>query len=183
MKKIFFLFFVYSAQTVFAENISCADWPGWFRPTCQRLEQIWSEGNNELYLTGYAWHNRYTYPQEKIDAYNEAAFGGGLGKGLYDEHGNWHGLFAFAFLDSHKNIEPAAGYAYLKTLILNKDTQLGLGLSLFLTARSDIFDGYPFPGLLPWVSFTYQRATLAATYIPGAKGAGNVLFILGKWRL
>ncbi|MCH9717980.1 MAG: phospholipid:lipid A palmitoyltransferase, partial [Gammaproteobacteria bacterium] len=28
---------------------------------------------NELYLTGYAWHNRYQYPKEKLSKYNERA--------------------------------------------------------------------------------------------------------------
>ena len=43
------------------------------------------------------------------------------GKGFYDEDGDWHGLSAIAFLDSHKNLEPAAGYAFLKILPLNEN--------------------------------------------------------------
>ncbi|KTD19571.1 lipid IV(A) palmitoyltransferase PagP [Legionella londiniensis] len=185
MKKIFFFFCILGVKTVFAAQPTkpCEHWSHLLKPACQRLHQIWSEGSLDLYVTGYAWHNRYTYPPEKIAAYNEAAWGGGLGKSLYDERGNLHTLYAFAFLDSHKKIEPAAGYAYIKTLPLNPDTHVGLGASLFITARSDMFNYHPFPGLLPWATFTHKRATLAATYIPGAQGAGNVLFILSKWRL
>ncbi|GGI92716.1 hypothetical protein GCM10007966_21650 [Legionella impletisoli] len=137
----------------------------------------------EVYLSGYAWHNRYVYPSHKINSYNENSWGGGLGKGRYDEKGNWQGVYAFAFLDSHKNVEPIAGYAYLKVAHLNQDVNLGAGLTVFITARSDMFNNMPFPGLLPWISLTMKRVTLSATYIPGAKGAGNVLFIVGKWRL
>ncbi|WP_423202721.1 lipid IV(A) palmitoyltransferase PagP [Legionella nagasakiensis] len=160
----------------------CHNWLKWIRPVCQRMHQIWREGDNELYLTGYAWHNRYTYSKEKIDSYNEAAWGGGLGKSYYDQDGDWHGLYAFAFLDSHKNIEPIAGYAFLKTAHLNENIKIGAGVTLFITARSDIFNNIPFPGALPVLSLTYRKASLGALYIPGAQGAGNVLFLLGKYR-
>nr|WP_269570092.1 lipid IV(A) palmitoyltransferase PagP [Legionella tunisiensis] len=161
---------------------SCSSWPSWFKPVCQRLNQIWTEGSNELYLTGYAWHNRYTYSREKIKTYNELAWGGGLGKGLYDENGDWHGLYAFAFLDSHKNLEPVVGYAFLKVAHLRNNIRVGAGVAALVTARPDINHGIPFPGALPWLSFNYRHATLSATYIPGlSKRTGNVLFLSGKW--
>lgn len=154
--------------------------PNWFKSSCQRLNQIMTEGKTELYIPAYAWHNRYTYSSEKINSYNENPWGGGLGKSFYDEKGNWHGLYAFAFLDSHKNVEPVVGYAYLKTLHFNENTLLGGGIAALITARPDIFHGIPFPGVLPWVSFSYKRLSLAGTYIPGARGAGNVLFLVTK---
>jgi palmitoyl transferase len=67
-------------------------------------------------------------------------------------------------------------------LHLSKDFKLGAGLTVFVTARPDIFNNIPFPGILPWVSAIFQRASLSATYVPGSKGAGNVLFILGQWQ-
>ena len=145
------------------------------------LHQLWTEGDTELYMTGYAWHNRYTYDANKIEQFNELALGGGFGKGMYDENGNWHGLAAFAFLDSHKYLEPVTGYAFLKIVRLTERARMGGGYSLLLTQRPDIFRGIPFPGLLPWLSFSYQRAALFATYIPGSRGAGNVLFLFAKW--
>lgn len=184
MKYLLFCLYFLGLSSVFAQNTSsCARGPAWFQSACQHINKIWTQGNNELYITGYAWHNRYTYSAQKIASYNEAALGGGMGKGLYDEYGNWHGIYALAFLDSHQKIEPVTGYAYLKTLPLNDNNQFGLGVSLFVTARPDIFNYYPFPGLLPWATFTHKKATIATTYIPGAKGAGNVLFIFGKWQL
>lgn len=145
------------------------------------LHQLWQNGDPELYMTGYAWHNRYTYERDKIEQFNELALGGGFGKGVYDENGNWHGIAAFAFLDSHKYLEPVAGYVFLKVLHLNEKARIGGGYSILMTQRPDIFHGIPFPGVLPWLSFSYQRAALFATYIPGSRGAGNVLFLFAKW--
>lgn len=167
-------------NTFAAPKERCSSLPSWARHFCMRLNQVWTQGSMELYLTGYAWHNRYTYSPEKVHEYNELAYGGGLGKGFYDEDGDWHGLAAFAFLDSHKNVEPVVGYAFLKMAHLNDNFRVGAGWSVLVTARPDIFNNIPFPGVLPWVSVGYRRATLMATYIPGAEGAGNVLFILGK---
>lgn len=182
MKKAFVLFIFLMSSASYG-NEPCQAWNKWTKPACKRLHQLWTEGSNEIYFTGYAWHNREKYSRERVNTYNELAWGGGLGKGLYDEDGDWHGLFAFAFLDSHKNVEPAAGYSFLKTAHLSQKFNLGVGLALFITSRPDIFNSIPFPGLLPWASITYDRATLSATYIPGAKDAGNVLFIVGKWRV
>lgn len=176
---LFFLFVCHYAMA--QDQRPCQKGSPLLKHICHRWHQIWQQGHTELYMTGYAWHNRYTYAPEKIHRYNELAWGGGLGKGFYDEDGDWHGLSAFAFLDSHKNIEPVAGYGFIKIKQLNERIRLGAGYSLLVTARKDIFNGIPFPGALPWLTFTYCQATLAATYIPGAAGAGNVLFIIAKW--
>jgi lipid IVA palmitoyltransferase len=160
---------------------SCTHWISFLKPACHRLHQVWNEGHNELYLSGYAWHNRYTYSPEKIKTYNETAWGGGLGKGFFDEKGNWHGLYAIAFLDSHKNIEPAIGYAYLKVGTITPNLKAGIGFTALVTSRSDIAHNAPLPGVLPWASIMYQRVTIAATYIPGSSTNGNVLYVLGKY--
>ncbi len=162
---------------------ACSHWPSWFKPVCQEVDRIWTKGDNELYISGYAWHNRYTYTKERLDQYNENAWGGGLGKSYYDEKGDWHGLYAIAFLDSHKNVEPIAGYAYLKMAHFTPNLRAGIGVSAFITQRPDIFNGIPFPGVLPWASINYRRLSISATYIPGAVGAGNVLFLVAKWVL
>lgn len=183
MKKLIgcLLLLLTTASFATEQTEHCAHWKSFFKPMCQRLRQVWSEGNNELYLSGYAWHNRYTYPAEKIKNYNENAWGGGLGKGLFDEKGNWHGLFAFAFLDSHSNVEPVVGYAYLKVATIHKDLKAGLGYTVLVTSRPDINHNIPFPGALPWASIFYKKVTLAATYIPGFNHNGNVLYVLAKY--
>lgn len=183
MKRIFAcLLLLMPIQTVLADSRSrCQHQPAWSARACYRLHQIWEQGDTELYLTGYSWHNRFTYDKDKLDRYNELAWGGGLGKGFYDEHGDWHALAAFAFLDSHKYLEPVLGYAFLKIMHLNDNTRIGAGYSILVTQRPDIFHGIPFPGALPWLSFNYRKAALFATYIPGSHGAGNVVFLFAKW--
>lgn len=183
MKRlILFIFVCFSVQLFAAEaEEPCSHWTSFFKPMCMRLHQIWYEGDTEGILTGYAWHNRYTYSPEKIKKYNEAALGGGLGKGFYDEKGNWHALYAMAFLDSHSNVEPAAGYAYQKVFTIHNHLKAGLGFSILVTSRADINNNIPFPGVLPWASIIYKKVTIAATYIPGTSSNGNVLFLLGKY--
>jgi palmitoyl transferase len=183
MKKLLSCLLIFLSSSVFAaqESNVCTHWISFLKPICERLHHIWVDGNTDLYLSGYAWHNRYTYPPEKVRNYNEAAWGGGLGKSLFDKDGDWQGIYAIAFLDSHKNLEPAAGYAFLKVAHFSRDFSAGLGYSILVTMRPDINNGYPFPGLLPWVSVFYKKSTIAATYIPGARGAGNVLYIIGKY--
>lgn len=179
---LFFLWLFFSLQTyAAAESLQCVHWPAWSKHACTRLHQIWSQGSTELYVTGYAWHNRFIYDPERISRYNEAAWGGGFGKGYYDEDGDWHALAAFAFLDSHKNVEPAGGYAFVKIMNLNENARLGGGFSVLVTQRPDILHGIPFPGVLPWVLVNYRRATVCATYIPGSHNVGNVVFVLAKW--
>ena len=68
-------------------------------------------------------------------------------------------------------------------LHFNENTRLGAGYSVLVTARPDILHNIPFPGALPWLFFSYRRATVCATYIPGSKGVGNVLFLMAKWAL
>jgi len=185
MKRgLIFLLLITCLHNAFAQdNATCSSSPRWFKASCLRLHQVWTEGDNELYLPAYAWHNRYTYDPRKIPRYNENPWGGGLGKSFYDEDGDWHGLYAFAFLDSHKNVEPVVGYAFLKELHFNENTRAGAGFGLLVTARPDIFHNIPFPGALPWVSFGYRKASLSMTYVPGSKNAGNVLFVILKYVL
>lgn len=172
-------------QVAFADEQQspCAGWPALLKPICLRPYQTWTQGDNELYGSGYAWHNRHYYDRARARTYNENAWGGGLGKSYYDENGNWHGLYAIGFLDSHKHVEPTAGYAFLKMLHLNDNARVGLGYTLLVTQRPDIFNGIPFPGALPWMSLNYRRFSVSGTYIPGSKNVGNVLFLLAKWVL
>src|SRR3990167_134965 len=169
MKQHFYLFLVCLMLNTasMAETPTCSTWPAWFKPVCHRLHQTWTKGDNELFFTGYSWHNRYLYSKKRLNTYNELAWGSGLGKSFYDEQGDWHGLFAFAFLDSHKNIEPFVGYAFVKMKHFTPKLHAGIGYGLIATARPDILHNIPFPGILPLLTLGYQRATLTITYIPG----------------
>ncbi|MYZ45304.1 lipid IV(A) palmitoyltransferase PagP [Schauerella aestuarii] len=154
---------------------------GWYNQASDRVSQVWTQGDNELYLTGYAWHNRWAYSRSKVREFNETSWGGGFGKGLYDEDGDWHGLYAMAFKDSHDDWQPMAGYGYQSIARPTENTRLGAGFTVFMTARRDIMSYVPFPGILPLVSAGYKKATLFGAYVPGKKGNGNVAFIFGKY--
>lgn len=121
------------------------------------------------------------YSAEKIRSFNERAWGGGYGRSIYDEDGDWQGLYGMAFLDSHSKVQPIAGYGFLKIGRVSENFRLGAGYTVFLTSRQDIMHYIPFPGVLPLVSAGYKDAMLYATYIPGGKGNGNVLFMFGRW--
>lgn len=157
----------------------------WPQRIGNQFQKIWRQGNTDLYMTGYAWHNRYLYTQERLAVghYNENAWGGGLGKGLIDEDGDWQGLYAIAFLDSHKNVEPWGGYAFLKTAHLDNNVSLGAGFTVALTMRPDIFHNIPFPAATPLVNISFKRLSLFAAYVPGHQNIGNILFMFGKWTL
>lgn len=180
MKKL-----IISGLMLFSVNAfsNCNGWTPLVKPICERLHQIWAEGDTELYVSGYAWHNRFTYSPKRIRTkkYNELAWGGGLGKGFFDEKGNWHGLYAFAFLDSHKNVEPVAGYAHLFTGALTKDLKIGIGYSILITARPDILHNIPFPGVVPWAGVFFKKLSIKAAYIPGSSENGNVLYVVGTY--
>ncbi|WP_058534197.1 lipid IV(A) palmitoyltransferase PagP [Legionella saoudiensis] len=183
-KLVIGILMLFSLTAFSAEKTeNCSHWLTFFKPVCQRFHQIWTEGKTDLYISGYAWHNRYTYSPKRIreKKYNELAWGGGLGKGFFDERGNWHGLYAFAFLDSHKNVEPVVGYAHLFVASLNKDIKAGLGYSVLITARPDIMHNIPFPGAVPWAGFFIHRVSLKAAYIPGSSSNGNVLYMVGTY--
>ncbi len=65
-QTLFLLFNLLLLDNLYADTPThCENWPDWLKPVCVRPYQTWTEGDNELYLTGYAWHNRYKYSEKK----------------------------------------------------------------------------------------------------------------------
>lgn len=145
-----------------------------------RVKQIWYSEHGDLYVPFYAWHNRLYYDSDKISCYNEFPWGTGFGKSIWDERGNWQGLYAMVFLDSHKDVQPMAGYGYLLTAHPTENSGVGLGFTLMMTARSDIMNYTPFPGILPLASIYYKNVMVLGAYVPGTRNIGNVLFLMTK---
>lgn len=181
--RVIFLLLLFQNLSFAEQTVACENWPSLLKPICLRPYQTWTQGKNELYISGYAWHNRYYYDHSRLNRYNENAWGGGIGKSFYDENGNWHGLYAIDFLDSHKYPEPVIGYAFLKMFHLTENARIGAGYSVLVTQRPDILNGIPFPGVVPWMSISYRRVSLSASYIPGSRNVGNVLYGVFKWIL
>lgn len=145
------------------------------------VSTTWQSEHKELYVPLHTWHNRRMYTAEKIASYNENPWGIGLGKYRYDDAGNWHALYAMTFLDSHNKMEPIAGYGYQKMWRPSENWRLGAGFTAGFTARAD-YHYYPIPVILPLVSVEYGRFALQATYVPGGKGNGNILFSWLRWQ-
>jgi len=146
------------------------------------LSETWSASNYELYVPINTWHNRHYYSQEKIDGYNEQPWGLGIGKYRYDEDGDWHGIYAMAFTDSHSKVQPVAGYAFQKMWRPSNHVRLGAGYTLGVTLRED-FNYMPLPVIAPLASIEYKQLALQSTYIFGGKGNGNILFTWIKWQV
>jgi palmitoyl transferase len=85
------------------------------------------------------------------------------------------------FQDSHFKPQWMTGYVWRAVWRPAEDMRLGLGWTAFVMARADIGHYTPFPGILPTASIGYKKLSLETTYVPGARGAGNVLFFWGKW--
>ncbi|WP_084637741.1 lipid IV(A) palmitoyltransferase PagP [Paludibacterium yongneupense] len=142
----------------------------------------WHSDKYELYIPLHTWHNRRMYSSENIARYNENPFGLGVGKYRFDSDGNWHGLYAMAFMDSHHDVEPIAGYGYQKMWYPGGDWRLGLGYTVGVTMRQD-YSYVPIPLVLPLFSIEKGGVALQSTYMPGTgKNNGNVLFTWLRWQ-
>jgi palmitoyl transferase len=150
-------------------------------------KRIWNEGDNTLYLSGYAYHGRHTYSPEKIAEFNEEAWGGGFGRTLLDENGNSNSLFGLAFLDSHSDVQAQVGYAREWRWQFAEHAAVGAGFVAMLVTRSDMFNNIPFPAVLPLASLEIHGVGLMASYVPklngGDGGNGDVLFLFGRINL
>jgi palmitoyl transferase len=155
---------------------------GWIDNATEHVSDTWHTGDTELYIPFLTHHMRFNYDADLIDQYNEFPAGIGLGKGRYNNHGNWEGLYAMGFLDSHSKPSFMAGYAWVPSWRLTENIKAGVGVTGFLMSRRDYFSGVPFPGILPVASISYKQLAIQATYVPSTgRNNGNVLFMWGKW--
>ena len=162
----------------------CDDLWSWIGRPCAKGAAAWDHGDNELILTGYAYHLRSTYTEEKLRELNERAWGGGWARSVNDPDGDQHTLFAFAFRESHNKVQWNVGYAYTAYWGPQDGLRAGLGYGAFIVQRPDIASGVPIPAILPLAALSYRKATLMATYIPTVNSGinnGSVLFVFGRY--
>ena len=156
----------------------------WLRRIWDPVANAFNNGSLEFYLPFKTYHSRSTYTQEQIDSYQENPLGFGIGRGLYNERGNWEGVFAMGFQDSHFKPSYTGGYSWKAIWRPADDVRLGLGYIAGLMSRSDVLSYVPFPIVLPVASVAYRNFSLEGTYVPpGGNNGGNVLFIWAKWEL
>lgn len=154
---------------------------GWLDRAVNEITTTARDGTSELYLPVRTYHMRWAYTKEKIDSFQENPMGLGYGVGRFDEQGNWHGLYAMGFQDSHFKPEWLAGYGWKTYWRLSENTRFGLGYTAGFTTRSDLGHYTPTPLILPIGSIDYRETSLEAAYVPGGKGFGNILFFWLKW--
>lgn len=150
----------------------------WFGQLKNHLTEVWQKSDQtDLYVPLVTYHNRSMYSKEKIDSFNERPWGLGIGKSYRDADSNWDGYYMMAFKDSHDDWEPIVGYGHVKNLVGQASgLNAGVGLTAGFTARSD-YNYKPLPVLLPIAAMGYDKVIVNATYVPGTKGNGNVLFM------
>lgn len=142
------------------------------------MKTIWNSPHWDLIIPVNTWHNRLMYDDENIKEYNERPWGIGIAKRYVDEDGDVRQLYAMGFQDSHNDVEPFIGYAFIKEW--GCDWRIGLGYTVGLTFREDS-NYIPIPAILPILSLEYQRLSVQSTYIPGKYNKGNVLFTWLSW--
>jgi palmitoyl transferase len=153
----------------------------WYSHAWRHVETTARDGGWDLYVPFYTYHMPYAYTQALLRSYNDYPAGGGLGRGRYNERGNWEGLVAMEFADSHSKPEYLGAYVWLATWRpFSENSRVGAGLTGFITARSDIGHYTPVPGVLPVASIGYRFLDLQASFLPGGKNDGNVLFCWAK---
>lgn len=148
----------------------------------EHLSDIWTKGDVELYVPFWSYHLPFAYsPSQRAD-YTEYPAGGGLGKGWYNERGNWEGVYFMEFRDSHAKPMYMGGYGWIPTWNpINEKSRIGIGATVFMFMRSDINYYAPTPGILPVGTIGYGPIDVQVAYIPGGEGYGNVLFWWAKY--
>ncbi len=144
----------------------------------QHVVKTYQDGSWDLYLTGYTWHSGATFSKKNLNA---RAYGGGLGKHWTDENGNQDLIYAFTFLDSHKDLEPVVGYAHQWFTRPIDSLSFGAGFTAGFTARADILHYLPIPLLLPVGSIRFNKFSLMTTIVPRRRGAVGLIW--GRYEL
>lgn len=181
LKILLFALCVFSlSATAGAES---TDNPSTWIKVKDSLSATWTSENYELYIPVNTWHNRSYYSTEKIASYNEQPWGLGVGKYRIDEDGDWQGLYAMAFLDSHNKVEPIVGYGYQKIWRPAEEFRLGVGYTIGVTLREDSNYLLPIPVVAPLFSVGYKELAVQSTYIVGGEGHGNILFTWLRWQM
>ncbi|MFM9883320.1 MAG: phospholipid:lipid A palmitoyltransferase [Burkholderiales bacterium] len=167
----------------FAFAVDCGMLTDFLASPCRKSIAAWNEGKNELYLSGYAYHDRHTYAADRIRELNEHAWGLGFARSVEDADGDTHAIYALVFRDSHFKFQKVAGYQWQTYWRISDGWKAGAGLSVFLFSRSDVANNFPLPFALPAVSLRYRQVALYGTFIPKVSrnpgGNGNVGYIFG----
>jgi len=166
-----------------ARAAECADFGEWINASCRRLVDTYRNGNDELLVSGFAWHIPASWTKERRDQENENAWGAGWARTVERPNGDDDMVYFLVFKDSHSKPQFNLGYGWATYWGERSGVQPGLGYTAFLMSRSDIANWVPVPVILPLFAVRYQNATMFSTYIPKLNGGvnhGSVLYVFGK---
>ena len=138
------------------------------------MHDLIENGRTGLLVPAYTNHPAWDYDNRYEE--NGYPFGAGITRGIIDERGNERMMYLMFFRDSHYEIEPIMGYAWVARYpIANTGFHLGAGYTAGLTFRQD-YSWVPIPVPLPLVSAGTDWFNVYATYIPFS----NVFFFFSK---
>lgn len=144
----------------------------------KKMSDIEKNGSLDLYITGRTWHF-HGFSKESLSRFNDHAYGVGFGKRLIDKNGHEDMLYGMLFLESHYEPQFMGGYARQWYYKISKPVSIGIGYSAGVTMRRDIFNGLPFPVILPVGSIKVGRYSIMASVLPLLPKRG-IAFIWGR---
>jgi len=158
-----------------------------FRTTMETMPDEPPDLHWDIYISGYAYHDRETYTRKQLNKMNENTWGSGLGRTLRNGRGNDESIYAVLIRDSNNRPQWMAGYAYQWMFpLVSKKLEGGVGLTGLLISRHDWYAGRPFPAILPVASIGTPKAQLVATYVPHLslrKSNGNIVLLMLRMSL
>ena len=154
----------------------------WYDRAWQRVTDAYYLGNTEYMATFRTWHPHGIYTEDQIKSYQNWPFGLGVGRGRYDDKGDWHGVYVLGFQDSHFKPEWLVGYGWKTHWQLGADTRVALGYTAGVTTRADYGNYTPVPLLLPIASIEHGRYSIEGAWVPGGRHFGNVVLFWFKMR-
>jgi len=169
-----------SVGTTFA---ACTDTWEWLEKSCRTLVDTYDHGDNQLLLSGYAWHLPWSWTAERRAQENSNAWGGGWARTLERANGDTDTVYVLAFENSHKSAQLNLGYAWLTYWGERENIQPGLGYTAFIFQRPDIANGWPLPAVLPMFALRYQKFTLLTSFVPTLNAGvnhGSILYFFGS---
>jgi lipid IVA palmitoyltransferase len=155
----------------------------WLEKGCRTLVDTYDNGDNQLLLSGYAWHLPWTWTSERLAQENSNAWGAGWARTVERANGDTDTVYLLGFEDSHKTAQLNVGYAWLTYWGQRESLQAGLGFTAFIFQRPDIANGVPLPAVLPMFALRYQKVSLLSSFVPTLNGGvnhGSVLYFFGS---
>ena len=141
------------------------------------MYHITHHGETGALVPLYTNHPKWDYDNRYEE--NAHPFGAGLSRSIVDDKGNERMVYMMLFQDSHYEIEPIFGYAWVARYpIAQTGMHMGAGYTLGVTFRQD-YSWMPIPVPLPLLSVGNETINLYGTYIPFT----NVFFMFSRIQL